>query len=81
LSTRVDAPYASRFRQYRTRLRTLVDEVQRLNNMQAHLLREVRAFVDAALACFTGLLPAPPTYLQSGKLTTPTPARFLSGRV
>jgi hypothetical protein len=49
--------------------------------MQAHLLREVRAFVDAALAFFTGLLPAPPTYLQSGKLTTPTPARFLSGRV
>ena len=81
LSTRVDAPYASRFRQYRTRLRTLVDEVQQLNNMQAHLLREVRAFVDAALAFFTGLLPAPPTYLQSGKLTTPTPARFLSGRV
>ena len=28
LSTRVDAPYASRLRQYRTRLRTLVDEVQ-----------------------------------------------------
>jgi flagellar FlgN protein len=81
LSTRVDAPYASRFRQYRTRLRTLVDEVQQLNSMQAHLLREVRAFVDAALAFFTGLLPAPPTYLQSGKLTTPTPARFLSGRV
>jgi len=81
LSTRIDAPYASRFRQYRTRLRTLVDEVQQLNNMQTHLLREVRAFVDAALAFFTGLLPAPPTYLQSGKLTTPTPARFLSGRV
>jgi hypothetical protein len=81
LSTRVDAPYASRFRQYRTRLRTLIDEVQQLNNMQTHLLREVRAFVDAALVFFTGLLPAPPTYLQSGKLTTPTPARFLSGRV
>jgi phosphoglycerate-specific signal transduction histidine kinase len=81
LSTRVDAPYASRLRQYRTRLRTLVDEVQQLNSVQAQLLCEVRAFVDAALAFFTGLLPAQPTYLQSGKLTTPTPARFLSGRV
>ena len=81
LSTRVDAPYASRFSQYRTRLRALVDEVQQLNNMQAQLLREVRAFVDAALAFFTGLLPAQPTYLQSGQLTTPTPARFFSGRV
>jgi flagellar biosynthesis/type III secretory pathway chaperone len=81
LSTRVDAPYANRFLQYRTRLRTLVDEVQQLNNIQAQLLREVRASVDAALAFFTGLLPAQPTYLQSGKLTTPTPARFLSGRV
>jgi hypothetical protein len=81
LSTRVDAPYASRLCQYRTRLRTLVDEVQQLNNIQAQLVREVRVFVDAALAFFTGLLPAQPTYLQSGKLTTPTPARFLSGRV
>jgi hypothetical protein len=81
LSTRVDALYASRFHQYRTRLRTLVDEVQQLNNRQAQLLREVQAFVDAALAFFTGLLPAQPTYLQSGKLTTHTPARFLSGRV
>src|SRR5262249_33444632 len=71
-STRSDAPYASRFRQYRTRLRTLVDDVQQLNSMQAQLLREVRTFVDAALAFFTRLLPAPPTYLQSGKLTTPT---------
>ena len=81
LSTRVDAPYASRFRQYRTRLRTLVHEVQQLNGVQAQLLGEVRAFADAALAFFTGLLPAQPTYLQSGKLTAPTPARFLSGRV
>jgi hypothetical protein len=81
LSTRVDAPYASRFRQYRTRLRTLVDDVQQLNNTQAQLLREVRAFVDAALAFFTGLLPTQPMYLQSGKLTTPTQGRFLSGRV
>jgi hypothetical protein len=37
--------------------------------------------VDAALAFFTGLLPAQPTYGQSGQLTTPTPARLLSGRV
>jgi hypothetical protein len=81
LSTRVDALYASRFLQYRTRLRTLVDEVQQLNGSQAQLLHELRAFVDAALAFFTSLLPAQPTYLQSGKLTTPTPARFLSGRV
>ena len=81
LSTRVDAPYASRLRQYRTRLQTLVHEVQQLSGVQAHLLCEVRAFVEAALAFFTGLLPAQPTYLQSGKLTAPTPARFLSGRV
>ena len=81
LSTRVDAPYASRFRQYRTRLQTLVDEVQQLNSTQAQLLREVRAFVDAALVFFTRLLPAQPTYRQSGKLTTSTPARLLSGRV
>jgi hypothetical protein len=81
LSTRVDAPYASRFCQYRARLRALVDEVQQLTSVQAQLLREVRAFVDAALAFFTGLLPAPPTYRQSGKLTTPTQGRLLSGRV
>ena len=81
LSTRVDALYASRLLQYRTRLRTLVDEVQQLNSRQAQLLREVRVFVDAALTFFTGLLPAQPTYRQSGKLTTPAPARFLSGRV
>jgi hypothetical protein len=81
LSTRVDAPYASRFRQYRTRLRTLIDDVQQLNNTQAQLLREVRAFVDAALAFFTGLLPTQPMYLQSGKLTAPPQGRFLSGRV
>jgi hypothetical protein len=81
LSTRVDALYTSRFLQYRTRLQTLVDEVQQLNSRQAQLLREVRAFVDAALAFFTDLLPAQPTYLQSGKLTKPTPACFLSGRV
>ena len=81
LSTRVEAPYASRLRQHRTRLRTLVHEVQQLNRVQARLLGEVRAFVDAALAFFTGLLPAQPMYLQSGKLTAPTPARFLSGRV
>ena len=81
LSTRVDALYATRFLQYRTRLRTLLDEVQQLNSSQVQLLREVRAFVEAALTFFTGLLPAQPTYLQSGKLTTPTPARFLSGRV
>ena len=81
LSTRVDAPYAGRLRQYRTRLRTLVDEVQQLNNTQAQLVREVRAFVDAALAFFTRLLPAPPTYRQSGKLSTSMPARLLSGRV
>ena len=81
LSTRVDAPYAGRLRQYRTRLRTLVDEVQHLNNTQAQLVREVRAFVDAALAFFTRLLPAPPTYRQSGKLSTSMPARLLSGRI
>ena len=81
LSTRVDAPYASRLRQYRIRLRTLADDVQQLNSVQAQLLHEVRAFVDAALAFFTGLLPAQPMYLQSGKLTTPTQGRFLSGRV
>ena len=81
LSTRVGAPYASRFRQYRTRLRTLLDDVQQLNSMQAQLLREVRAFVDAALVFFTRLLPAQPTYLHSGKLTTPTQGRLLSGRV
>jgi FlgN protein len=81
LSTRVGAPYASRFRQYRTRLRTLLDDVQQLNSMQAQLLHEVRAFVDAALVFFTRLLPAQPTYLQSGKLTTPTQGRLLSGRV
>jgi hypothetical protein len=81
LSMRVDTLYASRLHQYRTRLRTLVEEVQQLNSRQAQLLREVRAFVDAALAFFTGLLPTQPTYLQSGKLTAHTPTRSLSGRV
>jgi hypothetical protein len=81
LSTRVDAAYASRFRQYRARLRTLVDDIQQLNSVQAQLLHEIRAFVDAALAFFTSLLPAQPMYLQSGKLTAPTQGRFLSGRV
>jgi hypothetical protein len=80
LSTRVDAPYASRFRQYRTRLRTLVEDMQQLNSTQAQLLREVRAFVDAALAFLTRLLPVQPIYRQSGKLTTPTQGHLLSGR-
>ena len=81
LSARVDAPYASRFLQYRTRLRTLADEVQQLNSRQAQLLHEVRAFVDTALVFLAGLLPTQQTYLPSGRLTTPTPAHFLSGRV
>ena len=81
LSTRVDALYAGRLRQYRLRLRTLVGEVQQLNSTQAQLLRDVRAFVDAALDFLRRLLPAQPTYLQSGKLTAPAPARLISGRV
>jgi hypothetical protein len=81
LSTRVDALYAGRWHQYRLRLRTLVGEVQQLNSTQAQLLRDVRAFVDAALDFLARLLPAQPTYLQSGKLTTPAPARLISGRV
>src|SRR5437870_251708 len=80
VSTRVDDPYASRFRQYRIRLRTLVDDIQQLNGTQAQLLREVRTFVDAALAFFTHLLPTPPTYRQSGQLTTSRQGRLLSGR-
>jgi flagellar biosynthesis/type III secretory pathway chaperone len=81
VSMRVDEPYASRFRQYRAQLRTLVDDIQQLNGTQGQLLREVRAFVDAALAFFMRLLPTQPTYLQSGKLTMPTQGRLLSGRV
>ena len=80
VSTRIDAPYASRFRQYRARLQTLVDDIQQLNGTQAQLLREVRAFVDAALAFFTRLLPTQPTYRQSGQLTTSRQGRLLSGR-
>lgn len=81
VTTRVQDPYAGRFRQYRARLRTLMDDLRQLNHTQAQLLREVRAFVDAALACVARLLPAQPTYLQSGKLTTSTQGRLLSGRV
>src|SRR5262249_23239331 len=81
LSTRVDAPYASRFLQYRIRLRTLVDEVQQLNSLQASLLREAGAFVDPALAFLTPLPRVQPIYRQSGKLTTPTQGHRLSGRV
>jgi len=81
VSTRVDEPYASRFRQYRAQLRTLVGDLQQLNGIQAQLLREVRGFVEAALAFFTRLLPAPPTYRQSGKLTASRQGRLLSGRV
>jgi hypothetical protein len=81
VSTRVDEPYASRFQQYRAQLRALVQTLQQLNQVQAHLLREVRGFVDGALACVARLLPTQPTYLQSGKLTTSTQGRLLSGRV
>lgn len=81
VSLRVQAPYTSRLQHYRARLRDLVGSVQQLNHTQAQLVREVRAFVDAALACVSRLLPAQPTYLQSGKLTTPTQGRLLSGRI
>jgi hypothetical protein len=80
VSTRVDDPYANRFRQYRARLQTLVDDIQQLNGTQAQLLREVRAFVDAALTFFARLLPTQPTYRQSGQLTTSRQGRLLSGR-
>ena len=81
VSTRVDEPYASRFRQYRAQLRTLIDDFQQLNGMQVQLLCELRGFVEAALAFFTRLLPTQPTYRQSGKLTTSRQGRLLSGRI
>lgn len=81
ISMRVEEPYTGRLQQYRTRLRALVERVQQRNHTQAQLVREVRAFVDAALACVAQLLPTPPTYRQSGKLVTPPQGRLLSGRI
>jgi len=78
VSTRVDEPDASRFRQYRTQLRASVDDLQQHNHTQAHLVREVRTFVDAVLVFVARLLPTHPTYLQSGKLTTLTQGTRLS---
>jgi len=77
-STRADEPYASRFRQYRTQLRAPVDDLQQHTHTQAHLVREVRTFVDAVLAVVERLLPTHSTYLQSGKLTTLTQGTRLS---
>lgn len=81
LSTQIAEPYASRFRAYRDQLRLLVAELQQLSRYYTQLLRDALTFVDSALGFFAALQPTPATYLQSGKLPTPTQGRLLSGRI
>jgi hypothetical protein len=80
LSAQVDEPYASRFRHYRAQLQQLVTDLQRLNGEHAQLLRDSLAFVQTALTFFERLMPAQPTYLQSGKFASQKRGRLLSGR-
>ena len=81
LSTRVEAPYAQRFQDYRTRLLVLVTQLQRCNLENEIFLRDSRAFIDGTLAFIARLLPDNLTYHQSGTFTPPTQGRLLSGRI
>jgi flagellar biosynthesis/type III secretory pathway chaperone len=81
LSTRVAEPYAGRFLHYRTCLRTLVDDLQRLNNENAMLLRDSLTCIEHLLAFFERMQPGCATYHSSGQLTPKKQGRFLSERV
>jgi flagellar biosynthesis/type III secretory pathway chaperone len=81
LSTRVGEPYASRFLHYRTRLRTLVNDLRRLNTENAMLLRDSLAFIEHVLVFFDRLQLDGTTYHQSGKFTPRQQGRLLSERV
>lgn len=81
LSTRVGPPFAKKFLSHRTRLHTLVMDLQRCNRENEILLRDSLAFIDGALTFFAGLLPDHLTYHQSGTFTPQTQGRLISGRV
>ena len=81
LSTRVKEPYASRFLYYRTRLRTLIDDLRRLNNENAMLLHDSLAFIEHVLVFFDRMQPDSATYHQSGKFTPQKQGRLLSEKV
>jgi flagellar biosynthesis/type III secretory pathway chaperone len=81
LSTRVGPPFAKKLLSHRTRLYTLVMDLQRCNRQNEILLRDSLAFIDSALTFFAYLVPDTLTYHQSGTYTPQTQGRLISGRV
>jgi hypothetical protein len=81
LSTRVEEPYASRFLHYRACLRTLVNDLRRLNTENAMPLRDSLAFIEHVLVFFDQMQLDGTTYHQSGKFTPQQHGRLLSERV
>jgi flagellar biosynthesis/type III secretory pathway chaperone len=81
LSAHVGEPYASRFLHYRTRLRTLVNDLQQLNTENAMLLHASLAFIEHVLVFFDRIQLDSTTYHQSGKFTPQQHGRLLSERV
>jgi flagellar biosynthesis/type III secretory pathway chaperone len=81
LSACVGEPYASRFLHYRTRLRTLGNDLRRLNAENAMLLRDSLAFIEHVLVFFDRIQFDGTTYHQSGKFIPQRQGRLLSERV
>jgi flagellar biosynthesis/type III secretory pathway chaperone len=81
LSTRVAEPYASRFLHYRTCLRTLVDDLRRLNDENAALLHDSLTFVEHLLAFLERQQSDSVTYHPSGQRIPHKQGRFLSERI
>ena len=81
LSDRLKAPYAERFRDHRTRLKTVVVDLQRVNRDNEILLRDSLAFIEAALTFFARLIPDNLTYRASGEFSPSSQGRLLSGRI
>ena len=81
LSKCVTTPYAATFSQYRSRLQTIVTDLQRANRENDLLLRDVSAFIEGALTFFAQLTADRLTYRQSGDFEPHRQGRLLSGKV
>lgn len=81
LSDRLEAPYARRFLDYRTRLRTVLVDLQRVNRDNEILLRDSLAFIEGALTFFAQLIPDNLTYRPSGGFSPCGQGRLISGRI
>lgn len=81
LSNCVAPPYAATFSHYRTRLQTIVADLQRVNRENNLLLRDSLVFIEGALTFFAQLTADTLTYRQSGDFKPHLQGRLLSGRV